>query len=34
VEKKSQNSIWLNDFLIWIKNQWVNLVFAFLHLNT
>ena len=34
MEKKSQNSILLNDFLIWIKNQRVNFKFAFLQLNS
>ena len=34
MEKKSQNSVPLNDFLISIKNQWVNLVFAQLQLNS
>ena len=32
--KKSQNSSGLNDFLIWIINQWVKCVFAFLPLNS
>jgi len=33
VEKKSQNSIWLNDFLICFENQEVEFIFAILLLN-